>query len=74
MERFFLIGEESEALEYYAIILNLKDPASFIIQYILGLYRSLNWGPSDPVAHDMPMCHRASPYIFCYNFSHINVF
>ena len=41
-------------------ILNLKDPASFIIRYIFSVYQGLNWGPSDPETDDVPMCHRAS--------------
>ena len=41
-------------------ILNLKDPAPFLIQQIICLYLGLNQGPSDPAADDIPMCHRAS--------------
>ena len=48
-------------------ILNLKAPASFIIQYIFSLYQGLNLGPSDPEADDIPMCHHASPSRRCYS-------
>ena len=41
-------------------ILNLIDPASFLIQKILSLHWSLKKTPSDPVADDIPMCHHAS--------------
>ena len=41
-------------------ILNLKDPASFLIQLIFSLYQGSIWGHSDPEADDTPMCHQAS--------------
>ena len=41
-------------------ILNHKDSASFIIQYIFSLYQGLNWGTSDPKTDDIPMSHPAS--------------
>ena len=37
-------------------ILNLKDPASFIIQWILSLHLGLNRGHSDPETDDIPLC------------------
>ena len=40
-------------------ILNLKGPASFLIKLIFILYQSLNWGPLDPEANDIPT-HRSN--------------
>ena len=31
---------------------------------ISSLYQGSNWGPSDPEADDIPMCHSASLYIY----------
>ena len=41
-------------------MVNLIGSALFLIWYIFSLYCCLNWGPSDPEANDVPICHRAS--------------
>ena len=41
-------------------ILNLKDPASFLIWQIFSIYQGFNREPSDQ-ADDIPMCQCASP-------------
>ena len=40
-------------------ILNLKGPASFLIQKISSLYQGLNREPSDPEADDIQVFQRA---------------
>ena len=39
--------------------LNRKDPASFMIRGNFSLYQGKDWGPLDPEADEIPMCHHA---------------
>ena len=45
---------------FMVYILNLKNPASFLIQIFFSLYQGFNQGPLDPEADDIPMYHYAS--------------